>query len=55
MWAQEKTDADWATAELALAHSVGGGQVVAYARSDLLDKRRELMQAWSDFVLHEPA
>ena len=49
-WASEKTDAEHAVMELALAHQVGSAVERAYARSDLLSKRRELMDQWSDFV-----
>ena len=50
-WALEQTDAPWAVAEAALAHNLGGGEVVAYVRGDLFERRRELMQTWSDYVL----
>ena len=50
-WAAENTDASFAVMELALAHGVGSGVVQSYARSDLLQRRRELMQKWSDYVL----
>ena len=36
--------------EFALAHVEGSKTVAAYARDDLLEKRRPVMQAWSDFV-----
>ena len=36
-------------AEAALAHAVGGVEG-AYFRSDLLEQRRELMQAWADEI-----
>ena len=36
--------------EAALAHTIPNAAEAAYARSDLLAKRRELMQRWSDFV-----
>ena len=49
VWASE-TDADHAVMELALAHSVGSAVEQAYARSDLLAKRRKLMRQWGDFV-----
>ena len=40
-------------AEAALAH-VSGGQVEAsYARSDLFERRRSMMQSWSDYVTNE--
>ena len=50
-WAMEATAMPWAVCELALAHRLGGGEVVAYARGDLLEYRRTLMQKWSDFAL----
>ena len=50
-WALEQTDAPWAVAEAALAHNLGGAEVVAYARSDLFERRRELMQEWGDYVV----
>lgn len=37
-------------AELCLAHSVGSATVQAYDRSDLLEERRKVMQAWGDYV-----
>jgi hypothetical protein len=35
---------------MALAHSVGDSVERAYMRSTLIDKRREVMQAWAAFV-----
>lgn len=49
-WAAECTSAPHAVMELSLAHSVGSSVEQAYARSDLIEKRRALMQAWADFV-----
>jgi hypothetical protein len=37
-------------AEVALAHVVGDETERAYQRGDLLEKRRRLMAAWSEFV-----
>ena len=37
-------------AERALAHVVKGATESAYARSDLLERRRELMQRWADYI-----
>jgi integrase len=42
-------------AEAALAHVTGSAVVRAYARSDLLEQRRGLMQQWADFLTREPA
>jgi len=36
--------------ELSLAHTVGTAVEQAYARSDLLARRRKLMQQWADFL-----
>ena len=49
-WAQEKTSADHAVMELSLAHKVGSAVEQAYARSDLLAKRRDLMEQWAQYV-----
>ena len=49
-WAAEQTDAPHAVMERALAHSVGNATEAAYARSDLFDRRRDLMEKWSDFL-----
>ena len=49
-WAQECTEADYSIMELSLAHSVGNAVVQSYARSDLLERRRVLMQEWSDYL-----
>ena len=37
-------------AETALAHKVGDATEQAYRRSSALEKRRELMQLWADFI-----
>ena len=37
-------------AEACLAHEVKSKCEAAYARSDLLDRRRILMQAWADYL-----
>jgi integrase len=41
-------------AESALAHTVGNSVVQAYQRSSMLERRRPLMQSWSDFVTRAP-
>ena len=50
MWTMEQTDAPWAVGEAALAHQLGGSVEQAYARSDLFDRRRMLMQQWADYL-----
>jgi integrase len=49
-WASEVANAPREVAEMSLAHKVGSDVERAYARSDLLDRRRGLMDRWSDFV-----
>lgn len=49
-WAAEKAGAPREVAELCLAHRIGSDVENAYARSDLLDRRRTLMEQWSAFV-----
>ena len=49
-WAAEVANAQREVAEMSLAHKVGSDVERAYARSDLLEKRRALMAAWSGFV-----
>ncbi len=49
-WAAECTSAPHAVMELSLAHAVGSSVEQAYARSDLIEKRRALMQHWADFL-----
>ena len=41
--------------EMALAHAIGDGTVAAYQRSDLFDKRRNLMADWAKYVNTAPA
>ncbi|MDE2905789.1 MAG: site-specific integrase, partial [Acidobacteriota bacterium] len=49
-WAAERSGATRNVAELALAHVVGGAVERSYARSDLFDQRRVLMDGWAAFV-----
>jgi integrase len=49
-WVQDTNAASFDVAETALAHTVGNKVERAYARSDLLDQRRILMQKWADYV-----
>ena len=46
-WTLEETSYPWAVVETALAHTLGTATEAAYARSDLFDRRRELMEAWA--------
>jgi integrase len=49
-WVDEKTDYPSDMAEIALAHRVGSSVEQAYRRGDMLEKRREMMQAWGKFL-----
>ena len=49
-WAADQTDAPHAVMEAALAHTIPYAVVAAYARSDLLAKRRSLMEDWAEFL-----
>lgn len=50
-WAQEHTAYVEEVAELALAHVNSDKTRVAYARSELVDQRRQLMRDWERFIL----
>ena len=49
-WAEEESGASHAAIELSLSHRVGSAVERAYFRSDLMEQRRKLMQAWADYV-----
>ncbi|MFZ3585080.1 tyrosine-type recombinase/integrase, partial [Loktanella sp. DJP18] len=49
-WSAEVASAPREIAEMSLSHRVGSNVERAYARSDLLEKRRALMELWSKFV-----
>lgn len=49
-WASEQTSYPHAVCEMALAHRVGSDVERSYARSDLFDKRRALMNQWAQFA-----
>jgi integrase len=55
VWVQERTKASFEVAEKALAHKTKNKVVAAYARSDLLDKRRDLMQRWANHLAQTSA
>ena len=52
-WAAERTDTAREIAELCLAHAVGNQIERAYRRSDLRDKRRDLMERWAAYITRE--
>jgi integrase len=49
-WAGECTGFPREIAEAALAHTIGNEVERAYRRGDALEKRRELMEAWADYL-----
>ena len=53
-WAAE-SGVDFEVRETCLMHAVGNAVTRAYQRSDLLEKRREVLQQWSDEILPMPA
>ncbi|PWE31363.1 integrase [Maritimibacter sp. 55A14] len=49
-WASEVANAPREVSEMSLAHRIGSKVEHAYSRSDLLEKRRSLMDRWSQHV-----
>src|SRR6516162_4967269 len=54
-WARDRARFDNYVVEAALAHASGDKVEAAYARSDVLAKRRKLMEAWQEFCASKPA
>jgi integrase len=52
-WVQDNDTASYEVAETILAHTIGGKTERAYARSDLLERRRKTMEDWARFVTGE--
>jgi len=52
-WSQECTSVPREVAEAALAHLSGDAVERAYARSDLFEKRRDLMDQWAQFLAED--
>lgn len=53
-WAQDH-DKAWDAAEVSLGHVIGNKTERSYARSDLLERRRVLMEEWAGFVTETSA
>ena len=53
-WASETTNFPDHVSEAALAHVSADKVRAAYARSDLFEKRRKLMEAWADHCARKP-
>ena len=54
-WSAERTNAPRAVCEAALAHTVRDKTEAAYNRTDLFERRRELMATWAAFATAKPA
>lgn len=54
-WAAENTGFANIVVEQALAHTIGSAVEAAYRRGDLLERRRELMEAWGGYVTQQQA
>ena len=54
-WARDRTRFDNYVVEAALAHLSGDKVEQAYARSDVMEKRQQLMNAWAKFCEMPPA
>jgi integrase len=50
-WCGNETHFDRVSVELCLAHRAGDSTELAYRRSDAIDKRRVILQAWADYCL----
>jgi len=50
-WAAEQTAFPGEVVEAALAHTIGNKVEAAYRRTNYLEKRRVLMDAWADFAI----
>ena len=54
-WAAERTNSPRAVCESALAHALRDKTEAAYNRTDLFERRRELMASWAAFATTKPA
>ena len=51
-WAAE-TGVDHQAAEISLGHKVGSEVERAYRRTDMLERRRAILESWSQFLMGE--
>jgi integrase len=54
-WSHERTAHSAHTIEISLAHAVGNETERAYRRTDMVDKRRQLMEQWAAYLASPPA
>ena len=50
-WCSDVAHAEFEVAEMCLSHRVGNDVSRSYNRTDMLERRRPLMQSWCDFVM----
>ena len=50
VWATEHTDYDWSLSEAALWHKLGNKVEQAYARTDMVERRRAMMTDWASYL-----
>ena len=55
VWAAERTTVPREVCEAALAHTITNKAEAAYQRSDLFERRRDLMERWAAYLLEKPA
>ena len=55
VWAAERTTSPREVCEAALAHTIKDKAEAAYQRSDLFDRRRDLMERWAAYLSEKPA
>ena len=49
-WGSEVAEYEHDVLEIALAHIVGDKTVQAYQRSNMVERRRQLMQDWAEYI-----
>ena len=54
-WASDVAHAEFEIAELCLSHRIGSAVSRAYNRTSMLERRRPLMQGWSDYATGKTA
>ena len=55
VWAAERTNVPREVCEAALAHTIRDKAAAAFQRSDLFDRRADLMERWAAYLLEKPA
>lgn len=54
-WTAEQTSYPSEMREIALAHKVGTEVAQAYQRSDMVERRRQMMEQWAQFITSTPS